>query len=61
MAMASRFSNVLTDEVLAAAERVCLATRACGMAWSSLYDGCSGAYAVVEQVGPAEERKKWLT
>jgi hypothetical protein len=61
MAMDNRFSSVLTEELLQAAEQVCEAARVCGIASSNLYDGSSGACAGWELRWSAEERKKWLT
>lgn len=60
MEMDSQFSNVLTEELLAAAERRCVAARAADAA-ATLYDGGSGACAGIEHGWSAKEMKKWLT
>lgn len=58
--MVSRFNSVLTEEMLAAAERACLAARLCGETGASLYHGRGGA-AGIDRAWSAEVRKKWLT
>ena len=57
--MDNPFSNVLTDELLAAMEELCLAARDCGIPMSTLYHGGSGT-AGIPPGGCAKEKKKWL-
>lgn len=60
MGMGSQSNSVLTDELLAAAERAYLRALADAVG-TSLYDGGSGTPAGMEHGWSAKEIKKWLT
>ena len=53
--------GVLTEELLARAERICRAVRLQGEMTVSGYHERGGASAGDEQGRPAEEKTKWLT
>jgi uncharacterized protein YecT (DUF1311 family) len=60
MAMDNQSNSVLTEDLLAAAERAWLTARA-NEAGTTLYDGGSGASAGMRHGWSAKEIKKWLT
>lgn len=53
--------TVLTEELLARAERLCRIPRPPERATATVYHDGSGVSADIEQGPPAEDTKKWLT
>lgn len=59
--MGSPSSSVLTEELLAAVEQVCLAARSCGVPTENLYHEGSGDSGGIKRDWSVKEMKKWLT